>query len=159
MKYKDEQIDEILSCYYRVESQSYVLKKYNITADTLKKHLKNPFFSKKLVIKRIENRNKLLKYKAIWDFYNTNGRELTIVEFNLKRKSFDNRIKDISKAVFYNQINYKRIVREFEYCLSEFEKIYENKPDPSTLDYIIKLNRYLMLSDLEIKEKYNLKHL
>lgn len=159
MKYKDEQIDDILSCYYRVESQSYVLKKYKITADTLKKHLKNPFFSKKLVIKRIENRNKLLKYKAIWDFYNTNGRELTIVEFKLKRKSFDNRIKDISKAVFYNQINYKRIVREFEYCLSEFEKIYENIPDPSTLDYIIKLNRYLMLSDLEIKEKYNLKHL
>lgn len=156
MKYKDEQIDDILSCYYRVEVKSYVVKKYSISADTLRKYLKDPNNTEKLVNKRIANRNKLTKYQEILSFYNQYGREKTIQNYKLKAEKFDERLQDIKYAVFYNRLNYKDIIRQLENCLEGLEKAYKVKPDQSTLKRIIEANRYLMVSEEEIKAKYNL---
>ncbi|MCK4083825.1 hypothetical protein HCY52_08345 [Acinetobacter radioresistens] len=156
MKYKDEQIDEMLSCYYRVEVKSYVVKKYGISADTLNKYLKNPNYSEKLVNKRIANRNKLVKYREILEFYNQHGKEKTIQNYKLKAENFDERLQDMKYAVFYNRLNYKEIIRQLENCLDGLEKVYKVKPDRLTLNQIIEANRYLMVSEAEIKTKYNL---
>ncbi len=156
MKYKDEQIDDMLSCYYRVEVKSYVVKKYGISADTLNKYLKNPKYSEKLVNKRLANRNKLEKYREILEFHNQYGKEKTIQNYKLKEENFDERLQNMKYAVFYNRLNYKEIIRQLENCLEGLEKAYKVKPDRLTLNQIIKANRYLMVSEAEIKTKYNL---
>jgi hypothetical protein len=156
MKYKDEQIDDILSCYFRVEVKSYVVKKYDISADTLNKYLKDPNFDEKNVNRRIAIRNKLKKYREILEFYYSNGREKTIQKFKLKEERFDSRLEDMKKSVFYNKLDYKNIVQRLKSCLEDLEKIYKVKPDKVTLKEIIQVNHYLMVSDEEIKSKYNL---
>lgn len=156
MKYKDEQIDDLLSCYYRVEVKNYVVKKYGISANTLNKYLKDPNNTEKLVNQRIANRNKIKKYKEILNFYNQYGEEKTIQNYKLKEENFDERLQNMKYAVFYNRLNYKEIIRQLENCLDGLEKAYKVKPDRLTLNQIIKANRYLMVSEAEIKAKYNL---
>lgn len=156
MKYKDEQIDDILSCYYRVEVKNYVVKKYGITAATLNRYLKDPNYTEIRVNKRISNRQKIAKYRELLNFYNQHGKEKTIQNYKLKAEIFDDFLKDIKYVVFYNRLDYKRIRSKLKKCLEDLESVYELKPDKVTLQMIIQANRYLMVSEEEIKAKYNL---
>lgn len=156
MKYKDEQIDDILSCYYRVEVKNYVVKKYGITAATLNRYLKDPNYKEIRVNKRISNRQKIAKYRELLNFYNQHGKEKTIQNYKLKAEIFDDFLQNIKYVVFYNRLDYKPIRRKLKKCLEDLESVYELKPDKVTLELIIQANRYLMVSEEEIKAKYKL---
>lgn len=146
MKYKDEQIDDILACYYRVGAKTYVVNKYNISPITLTKYLNNPKFSKANVNKRISTKQKIARFREILCFYEKNGRELTIKKFNMKAEIFDKQLLEMLRVVFYNGFEYKKKMSEIQQYRDQLVKANSLYSDSFIDGLIEKANWYLMVT-------------
>lgn len=146
MKYKDEQIDDILACYYRVGSKTYVVNKYSVSPITLTKYLSIPKFSKANVTKRISSKQKMARFREILIFYEKNGRDLTIKEFNMKAEIFDRQLLDMLKVVFYNGFEYKKKMYEIQKYRDQLVKANALFSDSYIEDLIEQANWYLMVT-------------